>query len=308
MDRITRFFKSLWHRVINPSIVQAVTAIIIGSIFIAAAVVLSLSDTSDIGAYFCYAFAFLSLVYIGYIICYGYPRVKQRTLEFAAKYTFTSNLVKNYGYRTMVMACASIALNALYAIYNGALAIHYWSVWCSLLAVYYLLLCILRGGLLTGTRVKGNEHLTPSERAEQNIKLYVNCGIFLIVFTFLIIGAIVRIAVAEGNPRAGTGFPIFVSGLYTFIRFGFSAYNIRKAKKWQDFGTRALRNINFADALVALFSFQVSLTSVFGEGQSNRVLNMATGVAVCGIIVFMGIYMIAAGRRALKRGRPLKED
>ena len=169
MKRLLLYFKRLWQRVLNPSVVQAAIAFVVGCIFIAAAIVLSLNGINDVGAYFCYFFALLSLVYIGYICVYGFPKVKQRTLEFAARYEFTSNLVKNYGYRTVVIACASVALNAAYAVYNSAVALHYSALWNGLFAVYYILLCALRGTFLMDKRKKARA-LTKDERAGLSAK------------------------------------------------------------------------------------------------------------------------------------------
>lgn len=300
MSRIKQFFMRLWHRILNPSLVQAAIATVIGSALIAVAIVLSMSGTNDIGAYVCYSLSLLALVYIGYIVYYGYPRVKQRTLEVASRYEFTANLVKNYGYRTMVVAGASIFLNAIYAVYNGAIALHYSSLWSALFAVYYVLLCALRGGILTGTRRKGNEGKTDGERRLHVINLYIRSGMLLIVFTLLIIVGIVRLAVA-GSGVQQSQYLIYVSAIYTFLRFGFAVHNIRKAKKFDDFGTKALRNIGFADALVALFTLQMSMTSAFGGGGDfSRIIGMVTGSSVCAIIIFMGIYMIVVGKRALR--------
>ena len=268
----------LWHRILNPSLVQAAIATVIGSALIAVAIVLSMSGTNDIGAYVCYYLSLLALVYIGYIVYYGYPRVKQRTLEVASRYEFTANLVKNYGYRTMVVAGASIFLNAIYAVYNGAIALHYSSLWSALFAVYYVLLCALRGGILTGTRRKGNEGKTDGERRLHVINLYIRSGMLLIVFTLLIIVGIVRLAVA-GSGVQQSQYLIYVSAIYTFVRFG------------------------FADALVALFTLQMSMTSAFGGGGDfSRIIGMVTGSSVCAIIIFMGIYMIVVGKRALRKG------
>ncbi len=300
MKRVAEFFKRLWERILNPSIVQAIIVSVVGCAFIAVAVVLSLAGVGDAGAYCCYALALLALIYIIYIFIYGYPRVKQRTLEFAKRYEFTENLVENYGYRTMVLTCVSIALNAIYGIYNAALAAHYMSLASALLAAYYLLLGALRGGLIYTTREKG-ELIPEKERRKKSIKSYINCGIFLIVFTLLIVGAMVRLTIFGGDGQSV--YLIFVSGVYTLVRFSFAVLNINKAKKYSDFGTKALRNINFADALVALYSLQMSVVSAYGEGDNLQIFNAVTGGAVCVIMIVMSVHMVVNGRRAF-----LKEE
>ncbi len=303
MEKLKNFFKTVWTRIINPSIVQIISAVVAGTAFIAVAIVLSINGVGDIGACVCYVLAFISLVYIVYIIFYGYPRVKQRTLEFASRYQFTDNLVKNYGFRTMVIACASLALNALYAIYNGAIALHYASVSSAVFAAYYLLIAILRGSVLTGARTGGNEDLTQEERRVRSINLFVRCGIFLIVLTCLVLVAMVRSVLSESAQNRSV-YLVIASAAYTFIRFALAIHNIRKAGKSDDYGTKTLRYIGFADAVVALYVLQISLTSSNGSDSFNRIMTTAFGNAVCAVIIILGIFMIVKGRCALKSLNP----
>ena len=146
--------------------------------------------------------------------------------------------------------------------------------------------------------------LTKDERAGLSAKKYVRCGIWLIMLTLLIVANIVSMSVA-GAGRRQSGYLVIAAALYTFVRFGLAVRNIRKAKKQDDFSIKALRNIGFADALVALFVLQTSMLVSFGENHAgyaafSRTMGIATGTAVCAIMVFMGIYMIVSGRRALK--------
>lgn len=298
MKALWQFIRRLWRRVLEPSLVQASVAAVVGCMFIAAAIVFSSAGENNAGAYICYALALLSLVYIGYICAYGFPKVKQRTLEVFSRNSFADRLIKNYGFRTIVLAFISIVLNGLYAIYNGALAIFFGTFSGMLFAAYYLLLCALRGAVLSCERRHAGTSDTGFEHSD-SVKLYVRCGIVLVVFTFIIVAAMIRIIISEGR-EAPPGYLIYVSALYTFVRFGFSVYNIRKAKQFNDFGIKALRNIGFADALVSLFILQMALISVFGGVEDLHVFNAVTGAAVCGIIIFMGIYMAVTGTRELK--------
>ena len=302
MKKLKNFLLNMWERLLNPSIIQAVIAVVVGSAFIAVAVVFSLGHAYGFVAYIFYALAMLSLVYIGYMVWYGFPRVKQRSLEFCQRYEFTSRLVENYGFRTFVIACASLVLNALYAIYNGAVALYYLSVSSGVFALYYILLCILRGCTLTGARRRSSSELAPAERRERSVVSYCRCGIFIVAFTAVIVVAVVRTMLSSHETRQSQHL-IYVYALYTFVRFGFAVYNVVKVKKMDDYTSKALRNINFADALVALFTLQTAMMHAFGqEGDAvfNRAMGALTGGAVCAILMFMGIYMIVSGRKALK--------
>ncbi|MGN0818067.1 MAG: hypothetical protein ACI4L9_03765 [Candidatus Coproplasma sp.] len=294
-----KFLKKLWQKIINPSLIQGIAALLIGSVFVAAAIILTLREVSGIGAYFCYALAATSLTYIVYIFIYGIPRVKARTAEFAEKYEFTHNLVKNYGFRTMVFALCSLVLNVLYCIYNGAIAIYYFSLWYSALCAYYLFLCIMRGGLIVGTRKdRRNCGLTDKEREVRSIQKYMWCGALLVIFTLIVVVGIVRLTVYEKN-QTGSPHLIYATALYTFIRMGLAIKNLIKARKGGDYVISALRNVCFADALVAMLSLQTAMISAFGNGENATSVNALLGGAVCAAIIFMGLRMIYKGRRAL---------
>ncbi|MGN0814742.1 MAG: hypothetical protein ACI4MH_05895 [Candidatus Coproplasma sp.] len=294
-----KFLKRFWKKLLNPSLIQGIAALWIGSVFIAAAVVLTLRNASSIGAFVCYAFAALSLAYIIYIFVYGIPRVKAHTLEFAEKHEFTHNLIKNYGFRTMVFAFGSLVLNVLYCIYNGAIAAYYFSLWYWALCAYYLFLSIMRGGLIIGTgKDKRNFGLTQEERELRAHKKYTVCGVLLIVFTLVVVLGIVRLTVFEQN-ETGSFHLIYVTAVYTVIRMVLAGKNLFKARKGGDPITQALRNVSFADALVAMLSLLAAILSAAGGGVKATALNAVLGNAVCVIIMVIGIRMVIKGRRAL---------
>lgn len=296
-----KFFKNLWRKIINPSLLQGFIASAVGSVFIAAAIVLTLRAAAGVGVYLCYALAAISLAYIVYIFVYGAPRVKARTLELADRFVFTHNLVKNYGFRTMAIAFGSLVLNVFYCVYNGAIAVYYLSLWYSALSAYYFFLCLMRGELIFGTRKDRRDMgLSEEERETRALKKYMRCGVFLIAFTVIVVAGIVRLTVFEKN-ESNSPHLIYAAALYTFIRMGFAVKNIIKARNGCDPVTRALRNVSFADALVAMLSLQTAMLSAFGGGvEFTFVINALSGGAVCAAIVFTGIRMTVYGRRALK--------
>ncbi len=294
------FLRKLWQRIINPSLIQGLSVLFVGSVFVADATVLILRRNFSPGTYMCCAFAALSMVYIIYILVYAVPRVKMRTLEIAEKYEFAYNMVKNYGFRTMVFALGSLILNMLYCVYNGAVALYYYSTWYSALFAYYLFLCVMRGGLIIGTRKDNrNSGLTDGERAIQAEKKYVWCGALLLAFTAIVVAGIVRLTVYEKNQSVSQGL-IYPSALHMIIRMSLAVKNIFKARKGGDPVTRALRNVGFADALVSTLSLQTAILSIGIQDAGTPLVNALSGGVVCALISFIGIRMIIRGKHAIK--------
>lgn len=295
-----KFFKAFLNRIKNPSLLQGIVALVLGSIFIAVALVLSFKGVADIGAYIFYGLSALSLAYIIYILIYGVPKVKARTIEVAERYEFTDNLVKNYGFRTFVLACLSFTGNILFVIYNAAIAVYYTSVWYGMLTAYYVALSCIRGGLIFGRKMR----LRLTEQDERTgrkkaVKSYLHCGICLILMSSLIVGGIVMLMNTSSQPQRSVHL-IYVIALYTFVRVGFAIYNLVKASRYSDPITKALRNVGVSDALVSLLALQTGLLDAFGNGADAGAFNMGTGVAVCFFIIAVGVTMVIKGALWMK--------
>ena len=65
---------------------------------------------------------------------------------------------------------------------------------------------------------------------------------------------------------------------------------------------QSLRNLNLTDALVSLFSLNITLSAAAGELMPVE-FNATLGFAVCAYTLFSGIYMIIDGIKRKKRLR-----
>ena len=100
---------------------------------------------AGVWSYFLYGGAAVMLVYSVYTLASAlYPRIKNALTAGAQKHKFTRDFVRDYGFRTLVFACVSFAVNAGYAVFEGVMGIMYHSVWRGCLAAYYILLTLIR--------------------------------------------------------------------------------------------------------------------------------------------------------------------
>ncbi|MDE5756025.1 MAG: hypothetical protein K2I23_02955, partial [Clostridia bacterium] len=185
-------------------------------------------------------------------------KIKDRFVQWADKYEVTRELLHNYGVRTVVFAIISFALSLAYGAYNFTLAILGMSIWYGVLAVYYILLACMRGGVITHHRRRFRAHRrgTHIENVKiKGIKRYRNCGIMLIIMTFALLIAVMQMISAH-NSFEHAGMMIYAAAAYTFYKVTMSIINIVKAKKQTDITIQAIRNINLADAAVSLLALQ----------------------------------------------------
>ena len=298
-------WKKLWGKFKNPSKWLLIATYLSTAVFAALSFVLLFigqgNPTLEILSYVAYAFAAITLAYTVYTLVKFLPHIIRDTKQKLREHRLTGKLMQNYGFRTLVFACGSMAMTVAYAVYNGVIALMWFlPVWHGALAGYYILLACMRGGILLyhGKCVKGRK-----ERAETvEIKKYRNSGILLIVLIISLSVAILQMVRADAGFNR-PGLMIYVAAAYTFTKVTTAIVNFIKAKKHNDFTVEALRNVNVADAAVSVLALQTSMFFEFGGGASTGFANALTGAAVCAVVLALGIYMIIKGQKKLKEDK-----
>lgn len=249
--------------------------------------------TNNIWAYILYLLSAITLTYLVYVVILFASIIKQNIINSMKKNKFLNNLLEDYGYRTVIFAGFTFALNVAYAIFQAVIAIMAKSIWLGSLATYYIVISVIRGLLVKNARKN-----SVGEEASK-IRAYRNCGILLLVLNLALVPAIVQI-VQDSQGFAYAGLMIYVMATYAFYKLTISIINLLKAKKLKDYSIQAIKNLSFADALVSILALQTALLSVFGDGSLYVLFNALTGGAVSITIISIGIFMIVKGQKKLK--------
>ena len=254
-----------------------------------------------------YALAVILLFYGVYLAVKLAPRMKESITQRVRRHAFTGNLLSDYGYRTQVFAAIAFFINVGYAIFHLVIAILWRSVWYGVLAGYYFLLSVLRGGVL----ISGRRAARRAEGDEKRLLIskwgiFRTCGILLLVLE-IALAAFVTQTVLFGSPLRHSLVPAIASAAYTFYRVILSCVQVVKVRRTGDPLLQALRNINLSNAFVSLFALQITLVAAAGNGTDSdmRILNIVTGFAVCVFTIALGVFMII---RASLRLRAEKES
>lgn len=292
--------KQLLYNILHPRGWALFLFYVLAIILIATSILLAVFDLGlSIFAYIIYGLSAIALTYMIYTIVYFSPKIKKRVIAFANKYEFTNNLLKNFGFRTLVFAGFSFAFNCIYAISLGVFAIYAHSIWYGSLAAYYIFLSFLRGGVIL-SNLKTKHKKGQEEYATKRIATYKNCGIVLILMTIVFSISILQIIIADGGFRHA-GLMIYVFSAYTFYKITLSIINIIKASKKDEFLVQSIRNINFSDALISILALQTAMFTEFGSDFNHSTFNALTGSIVCILIIALGIYMIVKAKTKLKQ-------
>ena len=249
-----------------------------------------------------YALAAHSLGYGVYLAVRVAPRMKADLVRRAARHAVTYSFFSDYGFRTQAFSLLSFVLNAGYALVHLVLAVLWRSVWYGDLAGYYFLLGALRGGVLAAGRRAGRRADGDAQALlGMKWRIYRACGGALLLLE-IALAAFVTQTVMFGRPQTPSLVMAIASAAYTFYRVVLSVVQLHKVRKTGDPLLQSLRNINFSNALVALFALQITLVAVTGENDSAmRFLNIAMGFFVCVLVIALGIYMIVRAQTWLHR-------
>ena len=192
-----------------------------------------------------------------------------------------------YAGRTLRFALISLVFNITFGIYHIIWGVTTRSWWFFTIGIYYSILSVVRFGIL---RSKGKKRF-----------LAHFTGTMLIALSVSLVGTVILAVVKD----RGTVFPLVAMlaiATYAFTKIALAAIKWLQARKRKSLKILALRNISFANALVSVFSLQRSmLVSFEGMSENNiRIMNFATGSAVCVTVFLLGIHQILNPKSKMK--------
>lgn len=253
--------------------------------------------------YAAYGTAAISLFYTVYTVIRLFPRMRRELRAWIGRHEFTRDLKESFGFRTVIFAIVSFTVSIAYGIFNGVLGILSRSVWYGALASYYILLALLRGGILWHHVRSGRATETETKRqtALRRAKAYRNCGILLLLLQMALSAAIVQMIFDEKGFHYEIEWMIFAVAAYAFYKIITAAVNFFKGQGQSDLTVEAIRNVNLADAMVSILALQTALLGIYGaEGLSVSGFNTATGSAVSLFTLGLGVFMIIKAQKRIK--------
>lgn len=192
----------------------------------------------------------------------------------------------------------SAFINTAYAVFNFFTGWKNNSPWFMSVGGYYLLLCLIRFFLLTVTE-SANKKDT-DKRIIFELKIYRTVGVIM----FLVNMAMSVMAVQMIWQNGGTvhsDIMTIAMATFTFYYLTIAIVNLQKYRKTTQPINSAAKMLNFACALMSIFTLQSAMISAFGNDEVfRRNMNIATGCGVFILVFGLAIYMIRRGNKLLK--------
>ena len=196
-------------------------------------------------------------------------------------------------FRSRVALCTGLTMNLGYIALKLASGIVYRSEWFVALAVYYILLAVMR--FLLVRRMDVRDTLLEWRR-------YRLCGIMLLFMNQALVGIVVFM-VHQNKGFEYPGFLIYAMAAYSFYAVTVSVINVVKTRRQKSPILSAARAINLVAALVSILSLETAMLAQFGGDDAvfHRVMTSATGGAVCTVVIVMAVYMIWRANKNMKK-------
>lgn len=132
-------------------------------------------------------------------------------------------------------------------------------------------------------------------------KSYRFCGILVLLMHLTLIGIVFQMVNWHRVEESGE-IMVIATAAFAFYKFIRSFIELAKDRKHKRPIDSSVRMMEFAQAVFAIFSLQVSLLHTFGTGESwEHILNLTAGCVVCLCVSATGVYMICRGNREIKQ-------
>ncbi len=202
---------------------------------------------------------------------------------------FGGKYIGDLAFRGSVSICQGMMVNFLYVVFRIFVGIRYASVWFLTIAIYYLLLGIMRLSLILSYRNRG-------------VKSELHCYRRMAWLLFLLnmpMGGMIVLMVLTDSGYSYPGYVIYLSALYTFYTIILAIVNLVKFRKLGSPILSAAKILNFVAALMSLLGLQTAMISQFStEGEDlRRMMNALTGGGVWFSVILIAVYMLLHSRK-----------
>ena len=240
-----------------------------------------------------YALSFYALT----VLCIKIPSIIKAIKKFKSENKYYLKYKEDVNLRINISLYASLVLNISYSVFQLCLGLYHNSFWFYSMAVYYILLSLVRFYLVNYTK-----QYKPGDKVLLEYKKYNFCGwIMLLMNTAVtvIIFFIIRFDRTFYHHQITT----IALAAYTFLTFSLSIYNFVKYRKYNNPVYSAAKTINLICACVSMMTLTTTMLTTFGSDdilEFKKVLLGIVGGLVSVFILATSIQIIVYTRKKIK--------
>lgn len=273
-------FKKIMLKLLYPHFAVSVLIVVIAAFSLISVFAYGLESRP--GSYVIYVFSFYALC----VVCANTVRLVKGTKKYLHQNIYTEKYLSDAELRARV------------SLYAGVL---YSSVWFGAVAIYYIVLSLIRFLLIKADCVFVK---SADDTYCHGWKSYRLCGILLLLLNTAMSGMAVQVIWCNEG-YFYPGFVIYASAAYTFYRLTVAIIRI-SGRKISNPILLATKALDLSMALMAMFTLQTAMFASFGKDmtvESRRLMNILTGGAVCVAVLGIAFVMINVATKKLRINR-----
>ncbi len=252
----------------------------------------------SIPAYIVYVLAFYTLsvvsIFCALVLPKQYKEIKQKIYDNPLGNRFMTDRV----FRTNISLSASLVVNILYAVVNLWFWHRFQSYWFMVLALYYLIMAVMRYLLVRYVYIQKIGTSVLGEWKRSRI-----CAYILLLINLSLSGAVLMILYQS----KGYNYPsimIYVMAMYTFYS---TIHAIVDLVKYRNLGSPIMSTakiVSLSAALVSMLNLETAMFAQFGADmkiEDQRLMIVLTGAGVSIAVVTLSVILIVKATKEIRR-------
>ena len=291
-------FKRILHKILFPGLAVVIISVPIAAVLLIYTFVYGQENSP--GAYLSYVFSAYAFV----ILCVWTAKYSKSVRKDVRRIIHKNKLAHRYltdiSFKMQMSLYLSLGINILYAAMKLFYGIYYRSVWFGTLAVYYVLLAVMRFLLLhhSSRNVFGEDLFS-------ELKQYRLCGVILLLMNTALSGVVVLV-VRKNEGFEYAGYLIYVMAIYAFYNIITAVRDVVKYRKYRSPVMSAAKVVRLAAALVSMLSLETAMLTQFNDKKGPEFRQFMTGITggcVCMIVLMIAVFMMIQSTKQLKMMR-----
>jgi len=289
-------WKKIGKKLLFPPIWLMVVLVIISAVALTLIFVKGMEQS--IPAYIVYVLAFYTLsvvsIFCAIVLPKQYSTIKQKIYDDPLGNRYMTDRV----FRTNISLSVSFAISMLYV------GINLWSwhmlgsYWFMVLAVYYVIMAVMRFLLVRYVRIQkiGADILSEWKRSRI-------CAYILLLINLSLSGAVLMI-LYQHRGYDYPGMMIYVMALYTFYALTMSIVDIVKYRKMGSPIMSTAKIVSLSAALVSMLNLETAMFAQFGREmspESQRIFIILTGAGISITVIMLSVSLIVRATKEIRR-------
>ena len=247
-------------------------------------------------AYVVYVLSFYTLTAVCVFFSKTLPGYYRKTKQKVYDNPLGNRYMTDTAFKVRISLYISLGINLLYSAFKLVAGVYYASFWWGAIAVYYMVLSLIRFLLLRYMNSNQKEANMLSE-----YRRYRLCGLLMILLNLSLSGIVFQM-VRQNKTYTYPEIMIIAVATYTFYTVTASMIGMVKYRKFKSPVMSASKAIRFAAALVSLLTLETAMLVQYGDDEAFRGLMTAlTGTGVCIVVLGMSVYMVIRANREIRQ-------